>query len=344
MLKYFNIAAISSLAVLASHMANARDLVIAGWGGVYQEVQREAYFQPFANDKGIKFIEATYLGGLAQVKTMADTGDVTWDLVIVEGADLKVGCEEGLFEKLDWNKIPLKDKLLPAAIQDCGVGNVVIGIGLAYNTEALPTAPTDVADFFNTAKFPGKRGMRAGPKFNLEFALLSDGVPPNEVYNVLATPQGLDRAFAKLDSIKKDLQFWDAGAQPVEWLVANNVAMSFSYNGRIAAAKSEGKPLAFVWAHLIYSIDAWAIPANAPNKDLSLEFLGFVNSPERQANFSRKMNYGPSNVEATALLSNAEKADLPAGTNMASALFFSDPFWIDNTDSITERWNNWINQ
>lgn len=344
MVRHLKLAAVSAVALLAAQAAGARDLVIAGWGGNYQDAQRAAYFEPFATEKGIKFTETTYLGGLAEVKTMADTGDVTWDLVIVEGADLQVGCDEGLFEEIDWDKIPLKDQLVKDAIQPCGVGNVVIGTGLAFNKDTIGEAPTGLADFFNTEKWPGKRAMRTGPKFNLELALMADGVKPEEIYQVMATPEGIDRAFAKLDTIKKDLQFWDAGAQPVEWLAANNVIMTFSYNARITAAKREGKPLEFLWANPIYSIDAWAIPANSPNKDLAIEFLGYANDAKRQAVFSAKMPYGPTNVETPALMSAEDAAELPAGKNIETGLFFSDAFWIDNNDAISERWNNWVTQ
>ena len=344
MVGHIKLLAVSALALAAAQSAQARDLVIAGWGGNYQDAQRAAYFQPFADSKGIKFTETTYLGGLAEVKTMADTGDVTWDLVIVEGADLKVGCDEGLFEEIDWESMPLKDELIPDAISDCGVGNVVIGTGLAYNKDTVGEAPTALADFFNTEKWPGKRGMRTGPKFNLELVLMADGVPPAEVYNVLSTPEGLDRAFAKLDTIKSDIQFWDAGAQPVEWLAANNVSMTFSYNARITAAKKEGKPLEFLWANPIYSIDSWAIPANAPNKDMALEFLAYANDATRQGEFSAAMPYGPTNTKTPGIVTPEVAAELPAGKNIETGLFFSDAFWIDNGDAITERWNNWVTQ
>jgi putative spermidine/putrescine transport system substrate-binding protein len=331
----------SSALFLAAQIAQARDFTIAGWGGNYQDAQRQAYFQPFANAKGLKFIETTYLGGLAEVKAMADSGNVTWDLVIVEGADLQLGCDEGLFETIDWEKIGGKAQINPHAVQPCGAGNVVIGNGFAYNSKAFPEAPKDWSDFFNPEKFPGKRGIKNSPKMNLEYALLADGVPPGKVYEVLATPEGVNRAFAQLDKIKSQLQFWEAGSQPVEWLSAGNVTMSTAYNGRIITAKSEGRPLEFVWKNHIYNIDVWAIPAKSPYKKEALEFLKFANSAEPQAKFSSLMPYGPTNLEAAKLLPAETLEKLPAGKNIADALFFSDAFWIDHSDELTERWNNW---
>ena len=42
---------------------------------------------------------------------------------------------------------------------------------------------------------------------------MADGVAPAEVYDVLRTEEGVDRAFAKLDEIKDDVIWWEAGAQ-----------------------------------------------------------------------------------------------------------------------------------
>lgn len=344
MVRATKLAAVSALAILAAQTASARDLVIAGWGGNYQDHQSTAIFKPFAQEKGINLTETTYLGGLAELKTMAETGDVIWDLVIMEGNDLQVACDEGLVEEFDWDDIVDKDDLIPDAVRPCGVGSVVVGTGFAYNKETLKEAPTSLEDFFDTERFPGKRGMRTGPSFNLELVLMADGVPPEDVYDVLGTPEGLDRAFAKLDTIKSDLQFWDAGAQPVEWLVANNVVLTISYNARITAAKREGQQLEFVWERPIYSIDSWAVPADAPNKELAMEFLNYVTNAQRQADFSTLMPYGPSNVNAPGLMAAEDAAELPAGENIAGGLFFSDPFWTDHKDAITERWNNWVTQ
>ena len=84
----------------------------------------------------------------------------------------------------------------------------------AYNRERIPDPkPATIQDFFDLETFPGRRGMRRKPLGNLEFALMADGVPPEEVYAVLDTPEGIDRAFRKLDTIKDEIVWWEAGAQ-----------------------------------------------------------------------------------------------------------------------------------
>lgn len=340
-MKHFKVALISACLLASASVVSARDFTIAGWGGNYQDAQREAYFKPFAEAEGLKFIETTYLGGLAELKAMADTGNVTWDLVIADGATLQLGCDEGLFEQIDWENVEHKDELLEHAIQPCGAGNVVIGNGFAYNSEVFPNPPQEWKDFFDREKFPGKRGIRNTPLMNLEYALLADGVPVDKVYEVLSTPEGVDRAFAKLETIKDLFQYWESGSQPVEWMAAGNVVMSTAFNGRIIMAKREGKPMEFVWKNHLYNIDVWAIPANSPHKDQALKFLSVANNAKNQAEFSKAMPYGPTNKTAAESLPKEILGDLPIGDNIKDALFFDDAFWMDHQDELIERWNNW---
>ena len=48
--------------------------------------------------------------------------------------------------------------------------------------------------------------MQKQPQGNLEWALLADGVKPEEVYSLLETEAGRERAFAKLDTIKSEVR------------------------------------------------------------------------------------------------------------------------------------------
>ena len=101
--------------------------------------------------------------------------------------------------------------------------------------------PKSWKDFFDTAGFPGKRGLRKGPKFNLEFALYADGVPAKDIYSLLATKKGVERAFAKLGTIKKDIIWWETGAQPQQLLAAGEVLMTAAYSGRDREASMQAK-------------------------------------------------------------------------------------------------------
>jgi putative spermidine/putrescine transport system substrate-binding protein len=221
----------------------------------------------------------------------------------------------------------------------------------AYDaTKLTGTVPMTAADFFDTAKFPGKRGLRKGAKAVLEFALMADGVAPADVYATLGTPEGLDRAFAKLDSIKGDVVWWEAGAQPPQLLADGEVVMTTAYNGRIFnAAIGEGKPFQIVWDGQVYENEMYAVPKGAPNKDLAMEFIAYATSTEGLRAQATQISYGP--ARKSAMLEELVYKDgktvmaphLPtAPENLAVALESSFEFWVDKDAELNERFNAWL--
>ena len=186
-----------------------------------------------------------YNGGLAQVRAQVETGRVYWDIVDLEMADAARACDEDLLEYVDVDELapapdgtPAAEDFFEGTVIDCGGGHLFYSTIFAYNLDSFPgEKPATVDDFFDLDRFPGRRGMRRAPQVNLEFALLAEGVPVEEVYDTLGTPAGMSRAFRKLDTIKEHIVWWEAGAQPPQMLADREVVMSTAYNGRIFNAQ-----------------------------------------------------------------------------------------------------------
>lgn len=332
---------VGALTAAASLGALAQQITVVNFGGANASAQKKAYYEPFEKT-GTKVVSVEYNGEQAKIKAMVETKKVTWDVVEVESPDVARGCDEGLFEKLDYSKIGNKADFNPAAVTECGIGIFVWSTVMAYNGDKLKDGPKTWADFWDTKKFPGKRGLRKGARYNLEFALMADGVKPAEVYKVLATPAGAERAFKKLSELKASIQWWEAGAQPPQFLVAGDVAMSTVYNGRIDAANREGKNLKIGWTGGIYDLDYWVIPKGSPNKDAALKFIAFASTPDAQAEYAKNIAYGPTNNKALAKLDAKVLANLPTSpANSADALQFDLKFWADQGESLEKRFASW---
>ncbi len=213
--------------------AQGRDLTVVSWGGAYQDAQREVFFRPFQQATRIRMLEETWDGGIGVLRSRIASGANTWDVVQVESEELLIGAEEGLFEPMDWAAIGGREAYIPQAVNEFGVGAILYSFILAFDRARMAQGPSNWAEFFDTARFPGKRGLRRGPKTTLEIALMADGVPADQVYALLGTPAGVDRAFRRLEAIKADLAWWERGAQPAQWLASGEVAMTNAYNGRI---------------------------------------------------------------------------------------------------------------
>lgn len=335
-------AALLAITSLLCGAVHAQELTVISFGGAIQKAQRIAYYQPFEQSGDGKIIAGEYNGDLARIKTMVDTKTVTWDIVEMDGNSLARSCDEGMITKIDWSKIPSKSNLMPEAVSDCGVGTLAWSAGIAYNADKLKTAPTSWADFWDLEKFPGKRGLRKSAVHTLEFALLADGVPKDQVYAVLNTPQGVDRAFAKLDQIKSKVQWWDSGAQPQQWLASGDVVMTSAYNGRIRDAQREGTNLKLVWNQSLFDLDHWAVVRGSPNLEKAYTFLEFASNTANQKVFARTIAYGPTNKEAMKDMTAEEMADLPtAPANLAVALATDNQFWLDHAEELEVRFNAW---
>ncbi|MFC5473203.1 ABC transporter substrate-binding protein [Paraherbaspirillum soli] len=332
----------AALSIAAVGMAQAAALTIVNYGGANGAAQKSAYIRPFAKASGDQMTVVEFNGELAKLKAMVESGKVSWDVVEVDAGEIGRACEEGLLEKIDFKKIGNKTDFLPAALHECGVGAFVWSTVLAYDADKLKIAPKTWADFWDVKKFPGKRAMKKGALHTLEFALMADGVAPADVYKVLGTKAGADRAFNKLDALKPHIQWWEAGAQPPQFLVAGDVVMSTAYNGRIDSAQREGKNLKVSWSGSIYNLDYWVIPKGTPNKAQAEKFIAFASTPDSQKNYASTISYGPVNNNALKLLDAKTLANLPTSTaNARDALQLSLPFWADHGEELEQRFAAW---
>ena len=317
------------------------DLTVVSFGGANKAAQVKAFYAPWESAGNGKIIAGEYNGEMAKVKAMVDTKSVSWDLVEVESPELSRGCDEDMFEPLDPKLFGNSADYVKGAIQPCGVGFFVWSTVLAYNADKLASAPTSWADFWDTKKFPGKRGLRKGAKYTLEFALMADGVAPKDVYKVLAGKDGQDRAFKKLDELKPSIQWWEAGAQPPQYLASGDVVMSSAYNGRIAAVQKESN-LKVVWAGGVYDFDAWAIPKGSKNADAAKKFIAYMLSPDQQKTYSQNIAYGPANTQAVKLLDKETLQNMPTTPeNIANQVQIDVSFWADNGEQLEQRFNSW---
>ena len=271
-------------AALIASPALAEDLTVTSFGGAYGAAQMEHMIQPYMDKSGTNILFEDYGGGVAEMKAQVEAGNILWDVVDIEVIDLERACAEGYLEVIDQSVLPDGDDGTPAAddfiddalANECGVGNIVWSVVFAVNTEN-GEGPKTIQDFFDTEAFPGKRGLRKRPQVNMEWALLADGVAPEEVYEVLATEEGQKRAFAKLDTIKDDITWYDSWSQAPVLLNDGGATMVQSANGRIfAAIKDDGAPFEIVWDSHIYDLDVWAIMKGTEKKEEAMEFIKFA--------------------------------------------------------------------
>jgi putative spermidine/putrescine transport system substrate-binding protein len=329
-------------AALVATPAESRDLTIVAYGGATQDAMREAFFEPFMAETGIAIVEDTD-PNLAKVRAMVTTGNVVWDILDQEAPDAALGCTEGVFEQIDYSKLDV-DNYFEGTVGECGLGIYTAGNVLAYNNKFVDEPPKTWADFWNLEKWPGKRGFWYTPKGALEFALMADDVAPADVYSVLGTPEGIDRAFAKLDEIKSEIVWWRTGGELINRLAAGEYAMTMAWNGRIDVAnRTDNQDFGIAWeAGFTYVHDQWVVVAGTPNLEQAYEYLNFVTDPERQAVFMEHIAYSAANLDSYEHLDDNRLRDLPLSpVNVQHGVVVDETFWATHLDSLTERFTGW---
>ncbi len=345
------------MGVLAGVAASADGkLTMVSWGGAYGRATQRALLDPFAAATDTAVSMEDYNGGLAEIRAQVETGNVHWDVVDLEAADAVRGCDEGLLEVVPQEDIfpdaaAAAQDFLPGMLSECGVGMVVYSTIYAYRSDLFADEqPSTTADFFDLDKFPGRRGMRRSPYGNLEFALVADGVPVDQVYATLSTPAGVDRAFRKLDSIKDQVVWWEAGAQPPQLLADGEVVMSTAYNGRIFNAQVvENQPFEIVWDGQVLDHTQLAIPAGASNLEAALEFLAFAAKPASMAAMSQYISYSPTRHSALGLVTTHMETGVEMEPHMPvtparleRSVFNDWAWWADYGDEINDRFGAWL--
>lgn len=342
------LAGLTALALTAAKPAMAGEsLTIVSWGGAYQESQRKAFFEPYAKDTGTQITEEEYNGEIGKIRAMVESNSVSWNVIDLDTQTALAGCAEGILEVIDWDKLGLdRSKFIGGDLQDCAVPNILYATVLAYDKDKLTNGPTTIADIFDLQKFPGKRSLQKSPFVNLEWALIADGVAPGDVYELLATQEGIDRAFKKLDTIKDKVVWWEAGAQPPQLLADGEVIMASGWNGRFYdAVKNEGKNFVIVWDQEGLDWDWWGIPKGDPRLEEAYKFISYASQPAAMADQTNYISYGPANKDAIPNISKDVLGDLPsAPQNMETALIVDPQFWADHGEELRERFAAWLAQ
>ncbi|MCC7045946.1 MAG: ABC transporter substrate-binding protein [Alphaproteobacteria bacterium] len=342
----FTIAAGATTWMAAPLRAQDR-ITILTFGGALAEAQRKTYFEPFTKATGIQVLEDEWAGEMAKLRAMVQSGNVTWDVIDLSGGQTDRACDEGLVEPLDINQFGGADKFVPNTVHACGIPTLVASIVIGYNASKFPNgAPKTLADFWDAHKFPGPRALKKWPKHNLEFALAADNVPPGEVYKLLETKEGVDRAFRKLDQIKPHVKVWfDTWAQPQQLLIDGEVVMSTGTNGRLAVAAASHPEINWIWDHQGYDLDFWGVVKGGKNRANAVKFIEFASRPEIMAEFPKHIQYGPTVKAAIDKMSPEMAKKMPTNpANMQGAWKVSGRYWGDHQDDLEVRFQAWLNK
>lgn len=320
---------------LASTGAQAQSITFSSWGGTTQDAQTKHWAEPFTEDTGIAVVQdgPTDYG---KFQAMVEADAVNWDVVDVEFDFALQAGQMGLLEPLDFDIID-KSQLDPRFVSDYAVGSFYYSFTLGWNPANFPNEePSTFADLFDLETFPGQRTFYAWSHPGvIEAALLADGVAPDDLY-----PLDLDRAFAKLDTIKDSIIWWEGGAQSQLLVASGEAPMGLFWNGRLYSLAAEGMDIGISWDHNITAADALVVPKGTKNRDAAMQFIAEATSARGQADFAAASAYAPINLASPDLMDPAVRATLP-DAQTAVQVNADLAYWAENREEIGNRWYAW---
>ena len=350
-----------------STAAYAEQMTIVSWGGAYQASQKNAYTDPYMEmnpDIEVVWDESSN-EAVAKLRAMNEAGNVTWDLVDVVAADAMRLCDEGLAMEYDPDELlapapdgtPASEDFGDLIVSDCFIPQIVYSTTAAYRPDLLPEGapePESICAMFDTETYPGKRSLEKRPINNMEWALICDGVAKEDVYDVLETEEGQDRAFAKLDTIKDDVIWWSAAAEPPQLLADGEIVMGSSYNGRwFSAIVEEDQPFKMLWDAQVFDLDGWIIPAGLPEDRLAMvkDFVKFATDTQRLADQAAYISYGPARNSSAPLVGKHAELGVEMGPHMPTApenaenvFVYNYEWWADYRDDLDAKFQSWLVQ
>lgn len=355
----------AAAAALLSSAALAEEMTIVSWGGAYSASQDKAYNQPYMKlNPGVKIINDTSSNeAVAKLRAMNEAGNVTWDVVDVVASDAMRLCDEGLAMVID------PDTMLAAApdgtsaredfgdllVSECYIPTIVYSTTFGYRTDVAAWGgrePDDICDIFDLENFPGKRSLEKRPINNVEWALMCDGVAPEDIYDVLSTPEGVDQALAKLATIRDNVVWWSAGAETPQRLADGEVVLGSTYNGRLFALIEEQKqPVKMLWDWQVFDLDGYIIPTGLSDerKARALDFIYFASDTQRLADQAKYISYGPARKSSGPLVGKHATLGIDMAPHMPTnpvnavhTLLYNFEFWADNRDDIDAKFQAWL--
>lgn len=341
---------LTNVGFLPSAHAGRDYIVVQTWGGQLDKAQRIAFFDPFAEETGIKVVSTeagTSVGG--KLAAMQRSGNIEWDMITADYESYNTKYyNKGFLEDVDYSIVTNTKDLVPGSVKKWGVAQYLEGVCMVFNKKVFPEGkpqPSSYKDFFDVKKFPGPRAMHnwGGPTDNLSIALMADGVAPDD-----CLPVDFERAFRMMDKVKPHIKVWyTTGAQLVQALLDEEVVMAISTDGRAKQAIQSGAPIKIVWNQSFYYLAYNAVVKNAPMKEATMRLVAFCNRPEQQAIFNNYIGYTPSNVKAIRYLHPTfQKQQSTHPDNIEKVFNFmmiKNASWaLKNVDMVDEKWNSWI--
>ncbi|MGL5352466.1 MAG: ABC transporter substrate-binding protein [Clostridium sp.] len=318
----------------------SKKLVISTWG-LNEDLLWENLFTPFAKEHGVEIV--LEIGNNSERLTkMKNNPNTNIDITYLAESFAEQGIEAGIFEELDYSKIPNAEKLNEKAQT-----TVENGFGPAYTLNSVgivvdPSAGIEIKTWEDLWK-PELAGKIAIPDVTTTNGAAMMSIAAEKCGKAIDSDEG-QGAFKELESLKPNVVKTYSKSSDLANMFSSGeivaaVAADFAY-GTIAKAKPE---VSYVIPEsgTYLNFNTININKNSKNKELAYEFINYALSAEVQERTAKALSESPVNTEVK--LSAEEATNLTYGEVVDNAKVIDFKFVNKMMSSWIDTWNRIMN-
>lgn len=299
-------------------------LHILTFAGKIAEAQSKVLFKPYEQLTHQSIVPHGWNGQISDLQRATNQTHHSVAAAMMESSSLRLGCDLKLFSSHQTD----------SSATNCGQPSAAIDYAMAWDKARFDTAPSWL-DFWDVARHPGRRSLRRDPRMTLEIALLADGVPANALYHVLASPEGVNHAFLKLEQLRPYIAWWSTPEEAGRILASGGALMGCVPTGEIlGSVDPDRQRFGLYWQQRFLVQYGWGVLASAAKNTAALAFVSWLEQAAQQQAFANAWPSLPSITELNTLT--------PRIGRIPPAIAVDDTFWANNLNRLTERFQQWI--
>ena len=330
------LAALGALGAGEAAAQAERMLVMVNWGGLANEGFGRFYAAPFlAENPGWKVVQDSTGPATGRIRSMVESGRVTWDLCDSSATGANLLGKLGLATKIDYSVVDRSNVIGPGFALDYGAAPYSFSNVLVYDSSKFPTPPTNWADFWDTKRFPGTRLLRRDASCTLEAALMSMGKDPASLY-----PLDVRAALKRVMELRRDLVFWTNGSESEQLMRTGEAVMGQIWHTRASVLEKESNGrLKFIWNQGILQPGIFVIPKGNPGGAMAQKLLAsMLARPEPQVGLLGLLGNGPTNPRAATMVpADLRRFNPTDPENAKPQVVIDGTWWGENYQTVNQE-------
>lgn len=318
---------------------NKRELNVLNWSSYIPN----KVILDFEDESGIEVNYGTYSSNEECLAKVSVAKEGTYDLIFPSDYMIEIMISRGLIEMLDKNRLENVNNINPEylgkeydLLNEYSLPFVAASTVISVNREVIKDEINSYNDLMNS-KYRGEIVLIDDQRIIIGMALLANGFEMNSTNEA-------ELRIAKnwLLRLKKNLKAYDSDS-PKNFLISGEAAIAVLWNaeGAIASMENENIENIFPKEGVALSIDNFAIPKGAKNKDELYEFIDYILRPEVMKEIIMNYPYKNVNIETEKLLGenylNNRAANIPKGIiengffveNIGDKISLYDKIWAE---------------